>query len=237
MVYNRRYGRYRRYKKYRTLGSYNIATRTSAKSQARQIYALNRKINFIQRQTRPEVMTYNQNFSGTNPSTATGVYTYTANNQQPTNLVGDFARLLSSTWYITANYNTMTESVQPVTFRIVVVQSKATRSQEIQRADIFQSNAAANTITTEQAKNDVFGPLATGLSGICKVLADRKIYLSYQRPQAFARIILKRLLNFRLHDPSEAVSKGVIYCFITGYSPDALDVSVNINSKLAYTDA
>lgn len=236
MVYNRRYGRYRRYKKYRTLGSYNIATRTSAKSQARQIYALNRKVNFIQRQTRPEVLTYNQNFSGNNLSTNTGVYVYSAN-QQPTNLTGDFARLLSSTWYVSANYNTFTETVQPVTFRIVVVQLRSTRSQDLLRDDIFQSNTL-NTVTTQtQARNDVFGPLATGLSGVCKVLADRKIYLSYQRPQGFTRIISKRLMNYRIGDASEGVAKGKIMCFITGYSPEAIDVSVTINSKLAYTDA
>lgn len=234
--YRRSGGRYRRNYRRRTLSSYSIATRTGARSQARQIYALNRRITAIQRMTKPEIVTYNQNFGGTNGSTAEGVYTYTAT-QVPNNIDGDFARLLSSTWYISANYNTMSEDVQPVTLRVVLVQLRASRSNALLREDIFESNSTASSLTQANARNDVFGPLTTGLSGICRVLADRKIYLSYQRPQGFTRIISKRLLNFRITDASESIEKGTIMCFITGYSPAALDISVNLNSKLAYTDA
>lgn len=234
--YRRSGGRYRRNYRRRTLSSYSIATRTGARSQAKQIYALNRRITAIQRMTKPEIMTYNQSFSGTNSSATDGVYAYVAR-QIPSNIDGDFARLLSTTWYITANYNTMSEDVQPVTFRVVLLQLRSTRGTDVDRSDIFNSNVNVSSLTQAQAKSDVFGPLATGLSGICRVIADRKIYLSYQRPQAFTRIISKRLLNYRLGDSSESVPKGQIICYITGWSPASLDVSVTLNSKLAYTDA
>ena len=57
MVYYRRYRRTTRrgYARRRTLSSYSIATRTSAKSQSRQIYALRRRIARIQRLTKPEI--------------------------------------------------------------------------------------------------------------------------------------------------------------------------------------
>ena len=56
MVFNRRY-RSRRYTRRarRTLSSYSIATRTSAKAQSRQIYALRRRMTRIQRLTKPEI--------------------------------------------------------------------------------------------------------------------------------------------------------------------------------------
>ena len=57
MVYYRRYRRSTRrgHSRRRTLSSYAIATRTSAKSQSRQIYALRRRIARIQRLTKPEI--------------------------------------------------------------------------------------------------------------------------------------------------------------------------------------
>ena len=57
MVYYRRYRRSTRrgHSRRKTLSSYSIATRTSAKSQSRQIYALRRRIARIQRLTKPEI--------------------------------------------------------------------------------------------------------------------------------------------------------------------------------------
>lgn len=57
MVYYRKYRsrRYGRRGNRRTLSSYSIATRTSAKAQSRQIYALRRRMTRIQRLTKPEI--------------------------------------------------------------------------------------------------------------------------------------------------------------------------------------
>ena len=51
----RRYVR-RRASRRKTLSNYRIATRTSAKAQSRQIYALKRRINVIQKRTKPEIL-------------------------------------------------------------------------------------------------------------------------------------------------------------------------------------
>lgn len=58
MVNYRKYRsrRYGRRGNRRTLSSYSIATRTGAKAQSRQIYALRRRITRIQRLTKPEIM-------------------------------------------------------------------------------------------------------------------------------------------------------------------------------------
>lgn len=49
-----RYYKRRYRKRSRTLNKTNVAMKTSAKSQARQIMALNRKISYVYRQTKPE---------------------------------------------------------------------------------------------------------------------------------------------------------------------------------------
>lgn len=52
----RKYIKRRVYKKRRTLRKGNIFKNKSAKSQAKQIYALNKKINYIEKKTRPETL-------------------------------------------------------------------------------------------------------------------------------------------------------------------------------------
>lgn len=48
------------YRKKKALSKKNIFGKKSAKSQAKQIYALNRKVNYIQKTTSPETKTYSQ---------------------------------------------------------------------------------------------------------------------------------------------------------------------------------
>lgn len=80
----RYYRRYRRYKRFyrsfkRTLRKNNIFANKSAKSQARQIYALNRKINYIQKRNAPEIVKKSfrfLNFASSQPTTVHKVYLY-----------------------------------------------------------------------------------------------------------------------------------------------------------------
>ena len=65
MGYNKRYRRYRRYKKNYTLKKSNIFRKKSAKSQAKQIYSLNRKINKIEKLTAPEIQIIQDNIYDT----------------------------------------------------------------------------------------------------------------------------------------------------------------------------
>lgn len=59
MAYRRRYGRrVRRYTKGRTLSKASVYSRTGAKSQARQIYALKRRVSRISRELSPETKVF-----------------------------------------------------------------------------------------------------------------------------------------------------------------------------------
>ena len=57
--FRKRNYRYRVAKK--PLSNYNIATKTGRKSQAKQIYYLKKRINKIQRLTKPEIVTIQRN--------------------------------------------------------------------------------------------------------------------------------------------------------------------------------
>lgn len=249
MVYRGRRS-YRRYRKRKTLGSYAIATRTSARSQARQIYALNRKVNLIQRRTKPEIMTWTQALAGSPVWSNTGALSWVAPvgpEQNTENEVqGHFARLLGFNLYAAINYTTLTETSQPVIFRCVVVQTVATRQSAPTIGDIIEGVSTQTSISSRLARDGIFGPLAQGLARSFKVLNDRKYYLSYQRPFVSIKISRKRLLSW-WSDPNnnEPVNKGEIYVIIVGYvsgtnestSMTTQPFTITAQTKLAYTDA
>lgn len=237
--YRRSGGRYRRNYRRRTLSSYSIATRTGARAQAKQIYSLNRRITSIQRRTKPEIKVLysalstapsNGNFAG-NPSVAFS----------PT-LDGNFCRLQNATVFFRASYQAVSDTSQPVTIRVLVLQTLASRATQVENNDIWGEAAfsGANSNTVGNYIEGVFGPLRTGLARTLRVVADRRLYLSDQRPQIFARINCKRLLNY-YKAANDNVAKGSIIVAIMGYCPGTNDgtaaVNVSFRTKVAYTDA
>lgn len=264
MVYRRRY---RRGRKRSTLSKYKIATKTSARAQSRQIYALNRKINNIQRRTRPEtkIKWFESNTiqpgAPTEANNSSYVFYGTYSPGTPT-IDGQFARLNDMTLYLNASYNTYANTNAPFYLRLVIVQTKTTRGDYLVFNDVFNYN---DTLTypsytsgggfivsntgNRTAKDSFFGPLASGLGRTARVLCDRKLYLTFQRPTIALKLKLKKLLNYYnvvnnstgAIGGSEPVAKGLIQAFLLVYNPvtgtGALNLNFDINAKLAYTDA
>lgn len=245
----------------RTLSSYKIATKTSARAQARQIYALARRISSIQRRTKPETLTIQRTASPVSFNTSSGNATWldgasgTAASPfvvPPLGLIvsssygssvstgsNNFARLLSFTLYGDLRYNAYVNTNIPFTLRVVVVQTLSTRG-ALSADDIFTGDNT--TSPSDFAK--VYGPLQAGLARTAKVLSDKRYTLSYQQPSVTIKTRLRYLLNY-YRDPnssaigsSETVAKGAIYVFYATYatSREVLP-TLSLMCKLAYTDA
>lgn len=260
--------RYSKRRGKRTLSSYQIATKTNAKAQSRQIYALNRKVNYIQRLTRPETIIQQRLAYPTQESTtpaisfaasARGVSPLWWRNELqsdenlaiiPALTVGAggasknrFARLHTCSLYGNLQYNTPTTTVRPFTLRIVVVQTRATRGEAIQAADIFSNVSSVDTSRTVS----VFGPLQTGLARTAKVLSDKRYNLSFQRPNVTIQTTLNYLMNYYVDsanddsaagNTSDSIAKGSIYVFLAWHSlGEPQDVQLSMSAKLAFTDA
>ena len=187
MAYGRRY-RKRYYRRRRTLSNYNIAVKTSAKAQARQIYAMKRRINYIQRLTKPEIRVkqFEQNAeigltgtggtgivnwatpTGTNPvidafrTTLSGG----SDGSATTSTLGDFVRNNSFTLYGTAQFDdtVLSATTVPIVFRVVILQYGRSRSDAIVPADVF-NEVSSPLGASGNASNAVFGPLQNGVSG------------------------------------------------------------------------
>lgn len=262
MAYKKR--SYRKTYRKRKLSNYNIATKTSAKAQSKQIYALKKRINYIQRLTKPEIviqqreatprnitaaiderMTFPQLIGETTTSNPE-IYPVALNTVSSTaSTTGEkpnqFARAHSITFYGNWQYSTIGATNTPLTMRVVIAQTKLTRGARLDTDDIFTSG---NTASSRFAA--VYGPLQNGLSRTCKVLSDKRYQLNYQRPNVSIQTRLRYLSNFYRDnnnddggETSEIYPKGSIYVFYAIYTP-ASTVSAstfNLMYKLAYTDA
>ena len=247
----------------RTLSNYHIATRISARSQAKQIYAIKKRINRIQKLTRPETKIITQalpiytnvtsNFMTLTPQMPLSPPT-TSNsstidpNSEPIN-VNRFFRLNTFHLYGEVRYDTITATVSPVNFRIVIVQQTKSRGDALNINDIFQGLGTTDTTVSGARGMANYGPLQTGLSRTCKVLSDKKYTLSYQRPTVKINTTLRYLRNLywdtnaltstssTSQTTSDTYPSGKIYVF------GAFDVQTSpaitgvFYSKLAFTDA
>lgn len=259
MPYRRRY---RRGRKRSTLSKYKIATKTSARAQSRQIYALNRKINRIQRLTKPEIKIQWFESNTLQPGTPSDSNntSYLFSYVFPFGPIdGQFARFQDMTIYLNSSYNTYAATNAPFYLRLVVTQTKATRSDNLTVYDVFNYNDTLTAPTVgsgwlvsntgnRTAKDAFFGPLASGLGRTAKVLTDRKFYLTHMRPTVAAKLKLKKLLNYYKDvnntgsgSASEPIAKGQIHAFLLIYNPTTGQTAVNINfdfnAKIAYTDS
>lgn len=267
MVYYRKRYTVRRRRARRTLSNYRIATSTSAKAQSRQIYALKRRINYIQRRTKPEIMITRRTAapitSGSGIDSVIGGFQFVYGSDSNYYFIPQlplvtsesnaalgisspnrFARLLSFKLTGSLNYeNTPQITATPYVLRIVICQTRQTRSDEVQPNDVFLDT------------NPVFNALQTGLARTANVLSDKRYYLSFQRPVISIRTVLKRLANFYRDTTassspevsSENFAKGSIYVFYAyrpmlsptvseGTTPTG-NLNLILEGKLAYTDA
>jgi len=239
----------RRNAKRSTLSNYKIATRTSARSQAKQIYALKKRINRIQRMTRPETRIVQHyaapidvtsqggkqtsikwvilNSSGESDTTPqiTPSLGPVVNNTETGSTVAEpnnFARLNSFTLYGNIQYETPTSNVKPVAIRILICQLKASRPLPIYADDVFSGiTGASNDFIS------VYGPLQTGLARNVKVLSNKRYVLSFQRPNIAIKTRLKYLLSFYRDvnnasggaGSSDTIAKGSIMVFYSVFGP------------------
>ena len=217
--YNRRRGIYKR----KGYTMYKLYKNRSSTQQARQIYGLNKKLKAIQRKTRPEiniaplVTTTMRSDQGTPIYTGSHVKLFSL---QLTNLLsqdapavagyarleGRFARIQNITVKGTFSYYSASASLdsvsdlqrQPAYARVVIYQTKTSRSVDPDSSDVF-------SVTTAGTSNDSTGsagtflnnyalmraPLALGLSRVAKVISDKLYTISDTRQSIMIKTKLK----------------------------------------------
>lgn len=257
-----RYNRRRYRKNYRkrgsnTLSKYNIYMNKSARSQAKQISTLNRKINRIARRDKPEIKIYTE-------QAKTFVLASATEDQENTYLVvrqslpvqgvsdgqyiGDKLKMLNFCVSFNAEYVTTYPSAMYASLRLIVLQRKvldSTTEASPKIKDILEYNVYQQA---DQELLQVSSPFEKGFSKQWRVLYDKNWLLTYNnKPVINKRLYIKvpsRYSSLRTVDPNgNATTQNLCYfMFISsGLKWKTEDVNSNINVtwgyKLAYTDA
>lgn len=243
---NRRYKR-RNYKR-KTTGARNVFLNRSAKSQAKQIYALSKRINSVYRATKPEVKI----FDGANSTYTfssndlTNTYKITYFNGPPIGVsdgecIGNKIRCISLDLYFTGEYynNSNTgyhDSESAGTpFRIIVLQrKKSANNTDLTLRDILSTYGGSGADYTMQA----ICPLVRGITDNFKVLLDKKIIFTSSKNQAIRHYKMK---PNNIKWDNDGISNGFITCLISAglhYDTNFKEyVDGTVKEKLVYTDA
>lgn len=245
-AYRRRYRRSR-------LSKTRVLTKTSAKSQALQINALNTKVNNMYRKLRPEFKSYYiapvQNvFNNTlldNIWIKFNIVTETllSNGASNSSMTGDYAYIMPSYLDITLEYyNSLGQFMhnsEPLggSIRFIILRTKSNMNTDNITPDNILShfgntgaNYELNTVT----------PLKTGITEQFSILADRRYTLTPYHSHMYSRIRFK-CGSFRKNNQSDHDGKGAIFCIVVTsglhYDTDLTEtIELSYSAKIPFRD-
>lgn len=243
--YGRYYKRYRSGKRRRVFTRYNTYKNRSAKAQAYQIYSLNKKLNKIERRTKPEfktalfndAMTMNTAADASFQSTVyrimkhpVGSDTFNFANQ----IDGLSCRLINLKCWGYLQKNAAATSNQAY-IRLVFAQVSKSRGANFLMNDCFE-NYTDNTATPSIIK----APLKDEITGTMRIIKNKIIRMPTD---------LTHIVNFRfnvklpynyMNSRSDEVNKGEIVVFAVwgqGFTTSSAGYTCKLSFKLCYTDA
>lgn len=233
----------RKYYRRRTLSTRNIYNKRSSKSQANQIYSLNKKVNAIARANRPDthILTSNpvsQEF--TNSSLAT-IHKSFSSGLTPT---GNYCRLLDFKISGTFEYGDNKESFPGIevpragTIRLVIWQSLSSKASSTVQS---MENLIEISNSGSSYELNTMRPFKDGVTGYVKILYDRTYNVSNQYPVRPFKVHIKNLMPMRLETGDNKPRGEIYYGFVTSglhwvntsYNEH---ITCNFITKIAYND-
>lgn len=255
MPYRKRY--YKKNYKKRTLKKSNIFSKKSAKSQAKQIYALNKKINYINKMNRPEtitkdwiMLTYNNidpaTLSDDYPAIFTewhqhyyiyengllddAGYTMTGNVLRPynINIYGSFANEMYSLNYKPTGENNVYHYNVPLTGYLRIIVCKLSGGN--QGKELGQITQPFTKDISQPDFGLISGPLVDDVSKSLKIIKNKVIKINDKNPIKNFRIKIKNPGAYQ-KGVSSSVSppayKNEYLIYIQYFCPDVLRLIKN----------
>ena len=242
--FRRRYNRYNR----RTLSTPAIFSKTGHKSQARQIYALKRRVSAMNKQLRPEIKTNYIQATSWNLSSDQLTNTYksfvvdmpaqgTADNERTGDMINVKNLQLNFTFEYYNNsqtgYHDSESAGAPV--RIIIGQFKTGNiSGPPEIAGVLEEYGTTGAAYT----NQVISPLRKSQTEFSRILKDMRFTLTTDRNQKVLRINV-RPRNYRIN-ANGYTNKIWVMVVSSGLHFDsnfAENIAATFSYKLAYTDA
>lgn len=246
----RRYSK-RGYRKNFKFSRFNTYKNRSAKSQAYQIYQLNKKINRIEAKTRPEFKTGRKDafIEVTTKYQTNELWNHTiktATTDDGINLHSDeiqhglFARLCGLTLWGNISRTLASATSVAGMVRIIVFQYRQARQDGVSMPDIFSgyNDGTGSSMTSSILKE----PFKDHVSSTIKIITNRVYKLTngdINNVPFKISIPGRRLLNFSMNSTENRARGDIGVCVIYGQSAQttASAYKITMSAKLCYTDA
>ena len=222
------------YRTNRALSTRRIFNNKSAKSQAKQIYALRRTINSVRKQCQPEVKICRSSIDNRGlalSSTALpGTDNYSAFSHPLPNVgnsdstrIGNKIKLVNPKIFIglqyreplksSMSYYTSTLDTHGIQVRLIAVQSKVSHSTAPVLSDILQNVNFSSQIESMMMMRE---PFQIGITSRYNIVLDRRMTVNLDNPTKSFRITLKPKFNNIVWEDGQSKPKGAIYYFVLG---------------------
>lgn len=241
-----RYGKLNRRRNYRNsrgrLSNRNVFSKTSAKSQARQIAALRNRINNVARNNRPETQLLNVSDSKTftNSSFATTNDSWKVS-LPGSSMTGQWLRSRSlnirGVVEYSDNYQTdvAVDHQRTCSYRFIIYTRKASGNNTIPIANIIDLSASGTAYEL-----NAFRPLKKGLTSYAKIYYDKSFTISSQNPIRKFNISLNKIWNLHKEttdsNPRGEIQFAIIASGLHFDSTYNQQIKVSFISTYAYND-
>lgn len=251
MAYRRRRRNYRRRRTPRRykLSRLNTYRYRSSKAQANQIYRINRKINAIQKRTKPETKIF-QNTYNFSMSEYCGDIFGSLTTGMHSAIKGRIARVQDiGGWFNIWKSPSVAENNFTSTIRIVVYQIR----QSMSSSDLpFHARDIMNITSAEEDNQDqtvrkraymraLYGPLKYGISSKINILRDFRVSISPDRQRSSKRMKLRKPFVLAKSQASGEVYPEHAVFFVALYTSNKAnmtqdEVQFQYTVKVAYVD-
>ena len=219
--YNKRFYKKRSYKR-GSLSTRKIFGSKSAKSQARQIYALRKRINYVSKVCKPETKVYQGSNISLNFESSQLTNTYKIQYfNGPTrgtgddNFTGNKVRSIALNVYTTLEYYNSSDTGYHNTesagspFRIIILQrKKSSNNEDLTLGDVLSSYGGSGGNYSMQA----VCPLVRGITDNFKVLCDKRFVFTTSNNQRILRLKVK---PNNLRWDNDGIANGFIVLYIS----------------------
>lgn len=235
MRYARRYSRARKGRRgTRSLSAGRVFGNKSAKAQAKQIYALSKRIKSVQRQCRPEVKIVRTSVAnrglaldstatpGTTPYSQVSIPLPSIGNSDSTR-IGNKVRIMNPKLFMGIQYREVNNSAagyynstlnnRGIQVRLIAVQAKVPHSSVPQLSDILQNVNFESQINSMMMMRE---PFQIGITSRFHILMDKRMTVNADSPTKSYRFSVKPKSRSVVWEDGQSYAKGAIYIFMLG---------------------
>lgn len=246
--YNRKYYNRRRNYRRKALSTSRIFGRTSAKSQAKQIYALKKSVNTLNKRFKPEIYTHHNDAISktfTNSTFAasywTGYYSWPSNGTTDETKRGDKIYCKNMQLNFTFEYHNNSSTAYHAgessgcPMRIIILKTKQPVNPSA-LPDLSDILLYSNYSGTEYIQRAV-SPYVHGITDKYRLLYNRVFYMNPTKNQKAMRIFLRPgLIQWESSNTATHVFIFVAPCGLHSDADFTETIEMTMSSKIAYID-